>query len=212
MHPRKVKTINTLIYKVIFTFHNFKKIAYHHYGDHPASLIKFIYYTFLRINTFIIFECDLTALLPQAQLDVIFKVIQPTMEELDRLRSGKVLPREFYYDQLHKVSRCHIALYENEMAYIHWLYSEGDYSRFLKLRQGVAEINYVTTLPKFRGKKLSSQMLIYASRHLQKLGYKKAVIVIHHNTVAFIKNVKEAGFKEVGRLKAMGPFNRKVTV
>jgi len=212
MHPRKVKTITTLIHKFIYTFQNFKKIAYHHYGDHPASLIKFIYYTFLRINTFIVFEYDLTAPLPQAQLDVKFKVIQPTMEELDHLRSGKDLPREFYYDQLHRANRCHIALYENEMAYIHWLYSEGDYSRFLKLRQGVAEINYVTTLPKFRGKKLSSQMLVYTARFLQGLGYKKAVIVVHENTIALIKNLKNTGFREVRRMKAIGPLNRKVHV
>jgi len=156
--------------KIIFTFGKLKKIAYHHYGNNPLSLIKFIYYSFFRINTFIVFECDLTKPLPQIDLDPEFKMIQPTMDQLDRLRSGKELPREFYYDQFHKVRTCYLALCGNEMAYIQWIFFKGDNSRFLRLGQDIVEINYMTTLPQFRGKKLSSQMLVSSSKRLQESG------------------------------------------
>lgn len=201
-----------MIAKIFFTLKNLKRISYHHYGNSPFSIVKFIFFSFFRMNTFIVFECDLEKPLLPTMLDSNFKVIRPSMEELDRLRKDKDFPREFFYDQFHKVRTCYLALYEDEIAYIHWVYFKGDDSRFLKLREDAAEINYVTTLPGFRGKKLSSQMLIYTARSLQESGYKKLIIVVHENTIALIKNLKGTGFRETRRIKTIGPFNRKVQV
>lgn len=214
--PLKVKSyISTLKYinkKLLFTLKNFKKTAYHYYGDSPLSLVRFIYYSVFRVNTFLVFEHDLRREVPDVALDPQIKIITPALEELDRLRKGKDLPREFFYDQIHNVKRCCLAFYGGEIAYIHWVYSKGDYSRFLKLSDGVCEINYLTTLPKFRGRKLSSKMLAYAFKFLQKSGYNKVVVVVHENNVAFIKNIKRLDFKETKRIKTFGPFNRKTTV
>lgn len=212
MQSRKNELLTNWLGKLIFTVNNFKDVAYHHYGSHPLSLIKFIYYSLFRINTFIVFECDLNRPLPPIEYDEQFKVLKPTIEELDNVRNGKDLPREFYYDKFHGVKTCYLALYQNEIAYIHWVYFKGDYSRFLRLREGVAEINYLTTLPKFRGTKLSSRMLVFTANDFQKLGYKKILIVVHQNTVALIKNIKQAEFREVRRLKVLGPFHRKISV
>lgn len=208
-HFSSLKYINK---KLFFTFKNFKKTAYHYYGNSPFSLIRFVYYSLFRVNTFLVFENDLSGEVPEIELDSQIKIVMPTLEELDRFRKDKDLPREFFYDQIHNVKRCCLAFYGEEIAYIHWVYSRGDYSRFLTLRDDVCEINYLTTLPRFRGKKLSSKMVAYASKSLQKAGYKKVVVVVHENNVAFIKNIRRLNFKETKRVKTLGPFNRKLTV
>jgi GNAT superfamily N-acetyltransferase len=210
-----VNTLNSSKYifkKLLFTFRNFKKTAYHYYGNSPLSLLRFVYYSFFRVNTFLVFENDLRGEVPEIELDPKMKVLMPALEELDRVRKGKDLPREFFYDQIHNVKTCLLGFYGGEIAYIHWIYFKGDYSRFLILGEGVCEINYLTTLPKFRGKKLSSMMLAYASKSLQKAGYKKIVVVVHQNNIAFIKNVRRLAFKETRHIKTLGPFNRKIIV
>lgn len=197
--------------KIVFTIKRFKETAHHHYDNNPLSLIKFIY-SCLKINTFVIYELDLNKPLPHIELDSTFRVIKPTTDELESLRNAKYLPREFYYDKFHHVRTCYVALSGDEIAYIHWVYFKGDYSRFLKLHNNTAEINYLTTLPKFRGHKLSSQMLAFTSRDLKKLGFKKIVIVVHENTIAFIKNLRMAEFREVRRIKVLGPFGRRIAL
>src|SRR5881409_345777 len=129
-----------MVAKVIFTFQNIRAVARHHYGSGSLGLIKFAFYSLLRVNTFIIFECDLMQPLPQLPVDGRFKVVKPTIDELDTLRSGQSLPREFYSDKFHKVRTCYIALCGRDLAHIHWVYFSGDYSRFVRLSENVAEI------------------------------------------------------------------------
>jgi RimJ/RimL family protein N-acetyltransferase len=166
----------------------------------------------LRINTFIIYKNDLTKKLPPDNLDPEFEVIKPTLEELDKLRLGKTLPREFYYDKIYNVETCYLAFSRSELAYIHWVFFKGDYSRFLILSDGVAELNYNTTLPKFRGRRLSAKMMAYISKDLQDSGYKKVMGIIHEHNIASIKCIEQAGFKEVRRIKALGSFHKKLKV
>jgi GNAT superfamily N-acetyltransferase len=201
-----------MLRKVIFTLRNLKKTAYHHYGNNVISIIKFFYYSVLKINTFIILGTELNVELPPYHLEPEFVVIKPTLEELSKLRQGKDLPREFYYDQIHGVKTCYLVLHGDEIAYIHWLYFKGDHNRFLVLSDGVAEFNYNTTLPKFRGKGLMAGMMAYILRDLQKEGYKKAVGVIHEKNIPAIKSAKRAGLKELRRIKTWGPFNKKIKV
>jgi GNAT superfamily N-acetyltransferase len=201
-----------MVRKFIFTLRNFKKTAYHHYGNSVLSLPKFFYYSVLKINTFILFGTELDIELPPYHLAPEFRVIKPTLEELNKFRDGKDFPREFYYDQIHGVERCYLALNGDEVAYIHWVFSKGDYSRFLILSDGVAEFNYNTTLPKFRGRGLMASMMAYILRDLQKEGYKKAVGLVHDMNIPAIKSVRRAGLNELRRIKTIGPFNRKIKV
>jgi ribosomal protein S18 acetylase RimI-like enzyme len=164
------------------------------------------------VNTFLVFEYDLRREIPGVELDSQIRVIEPTLKELDRLRQERDLPREFFCDKINNGKRCCLAFYREEIAYIHWVYSKDDYSRFLVLSEDVCEINHVATLPRFRGRKLASKMLAYASKGLQGLGYKKVVVVVHQNNVAFIKNIRRLDFIETKRIKTLGPFNRKVIV
>jgi ribosomal protein S18 acetylase RimI-like enzyme len=198
--------------KFILTITNIKKVAQHHYGNGVTSLPKFFYYSMLNINKFILLGTELDVELPPYHMDAEFSIIKPTLKELADLRRGKDLPREFYYDQIHGVKRCYLALHGDEIAYIHWLYFKGDYSRFLKLSDGVAEFNYNTTLPNFRGRGLMASMMAYILRDLQKEGYEKAVGVVHERNEPAIKSVKKAGLRELQKIKTLGPFNRKIKV
>ena len=54
-----VKNINSIYTKLLVTARDLKKTAYHHYGKHPYPILKFIYYSVIRINTFYILENDL---------------------------------------------------------------------------------------------------------------------------------------------------------
>jgi len=204
--------LRSLKTKILLTVSNFRKTAYHHYGNNHSSIIKFIYYSLINVNTFIVVGIDLDGELPAYNLEEGFEVIKPTIEELDKLRGGKDLPREFYYDQIHGIKNCFIALYENEVAYIHWIYVKGDPNRFLILSDGVAELNYNTALPKFRGKRLQSKMLGYIFEDLRKRGFKEAVGVINEKNPPAIKGAKRAGMEEIGRIRTLGPFNRKFRV
>jgi GNAT superfamily N-acetyltransferase len=165
-----------------------------------------------RVNTFIVFQNTFTEEVPQYDFDPGFRVVQPTLQELDEIRKGKELTREFYCDKTQKLRTCFLALFGDEIAYIHWVCFKGDYSRFLKMGDNVAEINYVTTLPKFRGKRLSAKMFAYTTKCLQTMGYKKIIIICHEENPPIIKSFKLAGYKEVCRIKALGPFNKKINV
>jgi len=201
-----------MLRKVLFTLRNLKKTAYHHYGNNVLSILRFLYYSALKINTFVLLGTELDIELPPYHLDSEFRVIKPTLEELNKFRDGKDLPREFYYDQIHGVKRCYLAFHGDEIAYIHWLYFKGDYNRFLILSDGVAEFNYNTTLPKFRGRGLMASMMAYILRDLQKEGYKKAVGLMHDKNIPAIKSAKRAGLRELRRVKTIGPFNRRIKV
>jgi len=198
--------------KLAHTIRNFRSIAYHHYGRSPWSYVRFIYYSLFRANTFLVFERDLRRELPDVELPPGIEIASPSLEDLGRLREGRDLPREFFCDQLHDARTCCVGFCDGEIAYVHWVYSKGEYSRFLNLGQDVCEINHVTTLPSFRGRRLSMTMLERASRSLQRAGYKKVVLVVHENNVAFIKNLERLGFEKTTRIRTIGPFNRKVSV
>ncbi|MCB2141173.1 hypothetical protein KQH27_00530 [bacterium] len=204
-----MKQSNYFFNKFIITMKEFKKTAYHHYGNRLSSVFKFIYYSLFKINTFVIVKFDLSKNIPDYPLDPEFIVVKPTLVELEEYRKGKSLPREFYYDQIHKVKTCYIALCEGELSYIHWIYLKGDYNRFLKLSDDVFELNYNTTLPKFRRRGLMGKMLVYILNDQKRMGSKTAVGVINAQNAPALKNTFAAGFEEVSRIKTFGPFNRK---
>lgn len=198
--------------KILYTITNFKQTAYHHYGRSAFSFIRLVYYSLFRVNTFLLFEKDLGRKLSEVQCDPEIRCTSPSLKELDHLRQGKDFPREFFCDQIHNAKTCCIGFCGEEVAYVHWVYSKGEYSRFVILSEDVCEINHVATLPKFRGRKLSMMMLEYASKSLQGLGYKRIALVVHENNIAFIKNIKRLDFRETKRIRSIGPFNWKVPV
>ena len=182
------------------------------YGKGVRPWLNFIYYGLFRINRFRIFRVNLEDR-TDSEFDVPgveFFNFQP--KELDPLRSVKDLPREFFCDQFHKVSGCCMATFDGEIAYIHWVYLQGDFSRFLKIGRDSAEINYVITLPEYRGHGISSAAFKYSMQTLKQQGIRNLFAVVHDENIASIKSFTRAGFTEVGNTFSFGQFNRKVSV
>ncbi len=207
-----VKNINRILTKLIVTAKNLKRTAYHHYGKHKFPILIFIYYSIFRFNTFYLLGINLLNDLPPHNLDNYYRVVKPSLEELEKIREGKELPREFYYDRIFNIKTCYLAFKEDELAYIHWVLFKGDYNRFLILGDKVAELNYNTTLKKFRGDKLMGKMVAYICEDLKKSGFNKAVGVAHESNLPSIKATEIAGWQRMGVIRAWGPFNRKVKV
>jgi hypothetical protein len=189
-----------------------QKTAHYYYGHNTLSLVKFLYYSLFSLNGFIIYGADLSKDLPLYPLGSDIQVIKPTQEELDNLREGLDLPREFYFDRIHQVNKCYLALCQGEIAYIHWVYVKGDPSRFLRLSNGVAELNYNTTLQKFRGFGLMGKMMAYISRDLKEEGYRKVVGVIHEKNLPACRSAEKAGWSQMARIRTLGPFNKRLSV
>ncbi|MFY9398017.1 MAG: hypothetical protein WAR22_06610 [Desulfomonilia bacterium] len=190
----------------------FRKTAYHHYGNRPSSMFRFVYYSALRVNTFWLLEADLTGNLPFIPMDACYRVMKPTLEELGRLREGLDLPREFYYDRILGLKTCYLALKDGELAYIHWGITRGDYSRFLVLPEDAVELNYNTTLRPFRGNKLMAKMLCHICRDLKENGFKMAYGIVHEGNQPSLNAAQSAGFRKLRKIRAIGPLNRKVRV
>lgn len=208
----RLNKIRMIVRKFFLTLKEYKKTAYHHFGERPSSLLKFIYYSVARINTFLVYEADLDREFPELTLNPDYRVIKPSFDELDKVRKGKDLPREFYYDKLLNVKTCYLVFKGDEIAYIHWVFIKGDYNRFLILNDGVAELNYNTTLPKFRGDRLQSKMVAYICRDLKEMGYRRVVGVTHESNPASIKSIERAGWRKIAAIKVLGPFHRKVKI
>ncbi len=201
-----------MLRKWAYTLKHFRETAYHHHGNHPRSYLKFIYNSLFERNVFIVYSMDLTKELPENFLDPEFTVIKPTMPELDNLRRNTDWPREFYYDQIHGISRCYLVLCGHEVAYIHWVYVKGDPSRFLNLSEGVGELNYNTTLPKFRGRRLSAKVMLYIFHDLKEQGFVKAVGVIDSGNIASIKSAEAIPWPQAAKITTFGQFNRKIRI
>ncbi|OPZ25467.1 MAG: hypothetical protein BWZ01_02475 [Deltaproteobacteria bacterium ADurb.BinA179] len=191
---------------------DYRKTAYHHYGNRPSSLFRFFYYSALRVNTFWLMENDLSEPLPEIPMDPCYQVVKPSLEELARIRTGMDLPREFYYDRILNLKTCYLAFKDDELAYIHWVLTGGDHSRFLILPADAVELNYNTTLRKFRGNRLMAKMLCHICHDLEAGGYRKVFGVVHEANPPSISAAENAGFRKIKKIRALGPFNRKVRV
>jgi hypothetical protein len=171
-----------------------------------------IYHSALRINTFAVFERTLDDVVGPVCLSSDYTVVRPGAGELDAIRLGRELPREFYCDRFHGVKTCYVVMHGPEPAYIHWIYVKGDANRFLRLGDRVAEVNYITTLPEFRGQRLMASMMVLTMNDLKRIGYKKVVSVVNTLNPRAMKGMRAAGFKEVRTIRALGFLNRKHTV
>lgn len=182
------------------------------YGTGATAWLNFIYYGLFRINKFKILHADLEDILEEKPELPFVSISYPTISELDSLRTNRNLPREFFCDQFQRVSKCCVAKVDGELAYIHWVYFAGDFSRFLRVDKYSAEINYVITLPDYRGRGICTGAIMHTMLHLKKQDIKYLFAVIHEENVASIKSFSRAGFAEIGSIRSLGPFNRNLNV
>lgn len=182
------------------------------YGSGILGFFKYAYYSFLRINTFVVFTCNGSGALHPLNFAPQLRIERKAYETLRYLKSTRALPREFYCDALARVDDFFLGLWEEQPAYIHWVFPDGAKSRFLDLGEGCAEVNYMLTLPECRGKNICSQVLAYTLKELHGEGVQRIFCVVHDQNVASIKAVQRAGFQEYTRVKSIGPFNTRLHV
>lgn len=189
-----------------------KNTVHTFYGNGVRAWFIYFYYGLFRINKFRILQADLVNIVdtPIELSEVAYLI--PTINDLDLLRSNKDLPREFFCDKFQKVKTCCVAKVQDELAYIHWIYFKGDFSRFLKIDASSAEINYVFTRPEFRGKNISAGAFKFTIQQLRLKGIKYLYAVVHDENVASKKSFTRAGFEDIGCTYSLGHFNLKTKV
>lgn len=173
-----------------------------------------IYSNYFHINTFILDKRELDDGFSGIMLDGDFRCVEGSLNVLNRERDGrKDLPREFYIDQTHGGKLFYLVYWKDELAYIHWIFRKGEYSRFFDIQdESTFEFNYNITLPKFRGNRLQAKTMNYICEDLKKKGYKRAVGAVAVGNVLSIKGKSRAGMKEFKRVKSYFSFLRKTSV
>lgn len=182
------------------------------YGKGTKAWARFIYYSLFRVNKFIImrFNLDDQKIAESTLPGVSFS--HTHQNEIASHRVMDKLPREFFCDLFHKVSNCCLGTCNGAPAYIHWIHYQGDFSRFLKIGSDAAEINYVITLPEFRGHGISTAAVCYSLSVLKEQGLRQVFAVVHEDNIASIKSFVKAGFEGIGSTFSFGLFNWKVSV
>lgn len=183
-----------------------------HYGSGASGLVKFLYFSLLRVNTFVVFCQNCQHGVATKNNQDPLTVERKALKVLEHVRKSKELPKEFYCDKTHGTSDFFLGIWDGVPAYIHWVFHSGSKSRFLEIGKGCCEINYMLTLPDFRKKKICTKVIQYTTRLLAKDGIKMVYCVVHSQNVASIKAVQRAGMVEFKRIKSLGPFNFRIKV
>lgn len=181
------------------------------YGGGGVGYIKWFFYSFLAINTFIVFSKGLSDESGSRGEPDGAVFVDLTLPKLDFYRKYGGFPKEFYADALGG-KRCHGVVVDGQLAYIHWIYDSDKASRFLRFSDKVVEINYIATLKPYRGKRICPWALSEAFRVLAAEGKRKIVAVVHSKNVASIKVMESLGMKDEAYIKSLGPFNFRKTI
>lgn len=188
------------------------KTIHGQYGTGPLAFFRAFYYSFVSLNTFIVFEFDLQAELPQYKSIHDYKFVSLSLEDLKFLREKKSYPREFYMDSIVGLKCNQVLLKNNQLVYIHWLRFPGDVGRFTRLKSGTVEITHLFTLPSERGRGLAWVAVAATVAMLKEQGYEKLIAIVHKGNIASIKTFEAVRFKPVMYLKALGQFNFKIDI
>jgi len=169
---------------------------------------------YCHITPFFLFLKNLDKPYSGITLDNCFKCVQGNLELLNEMREKiNNLPREFYVDKTHGGKTFYLVYHKNEIAYIHWIFKKGEYSRFFDIQdENTFEINYIIALPKFRGNRLQAKAINYTCNDLKQKGYKRVISAVSKGNILSIKGMKRAGLKEFKKVKSFYSFVKKTKV
>ncbi|SDB58073.1 Acetyltransferase (GNAT) domain-containing protein [Desulfonatronum thiosulfatophilum] len=190
---------------------HFRQSAYTRYGAGFPGICKFLYYSLFRVNTFIVFSCG-RGETSKPDMPVELRIVRGDHHQLGLVRGRYALPGEFYCDLSHNVHDYFMGLWNEFPAYVHWIFPPGKASRFLELGPGCAEVNYMLTLPDYRGRHLCSLILACTIHELMAENVQRIYCVVHDANIASIKAVQRSGFQEMQRVRSIGPFNFRIKV
>jgi hypothetical protein len=165
------------------------------------TLFKVLYMNTVKINRFAIFEWDLRKDFDAIQTipkEYEIKIID--YKELQRyLPRDKYLPREFYMNAIAGLKHCVVAIKDNEIVHIDWIYMAGEKNRFFDIKSDEAHINYGFTFPEHRRRGLNIQKHFEAARWLKEKNMKRILYAVHEDTIYMrrglekIRNIRRVG-------------------
>jgi len=157
---------------------------------------------YLSIVTFVLYGRPTGPDVAGLEPDPDCVIREGSLDELERIREATPgLPREFYVDRTHGGRHFFIAYVNGKAAHIHWIFARGDYSRFFRIDSpATVEVNYISTVPGFEGRRLQAKVLNFACRELHRAGYQRIVSAVSIGNVPSIKGMERAGLREIRRV------------
>ena len=176
------------------------------YGDGIGRYFKFVYISFLRINTYEVL-CVETAGYDAPAGDADLQSWD--LPRLRAYREGKNLPREFYMDLAKDLQRPWVILQGSEVVYITWEMEERS-SRFLTHGQGDVELSYSLTMPAHRRKGLHRRAFAQLIPRLRQRGCKRVFAVVHNENVNSLASLRAIGMQTRAKIVGVGRLIRKL--
>ena len=168
------------------------------------------YFGYLKVNKFFLFRRELDNPFPDVSQrdDILIKQI--SLQELREIRQNyPKLPEEFFCDIFEGSKTCFVGFVGEKVAHIMWVFSPGDGSRFFKLKEKEAEINYIVTLPEFRGLNLYPLTVKAVSHWLRENDFIKVYVVSHEQNINAVKAIAKCGFTKIGEVTHIGIWRPK---
>jgi hypothetical protein len=173
-----------------------------------------LYSNYFHVLNFILYKRDICDGFTGISLEPQFRCIESDLDLLRKERkANRNLPREFYIDQSHGGKFFYLVYHENEIAYIHWIFRRGEYSRFFSIQDdAIFEFNYNFTLPKFRGNRLQAKTMNYICEDMKRKGFKIALGAVSTGNILSVKGMAKTGLKEFRRVHSYFSFVKKTKV
>ena len=163
--------------------------------------LDLLYVSLLKVNIFQVFYINLQKPLriPTPPPEIEFS--QATLDELRRVRGGaKNLSVDYYCDELFGYTLPFFARVDGHIAAIVWLVLPGQACRFLNMREGDVEINYLAVDPAFRGRRMGQFLMGYQIQWAAQAGYKRIFTVPNVQNIPSLKPMLDLGFRPIEAL------------
>jgi GNAT superfamily N-acetyltransferase len=163
--------------------------------------LYWFYFGYLKVNKFFLFRRELSNYFPEvAQRDDIL-IKQISLQELKEIRENNPkLSEEFFCDIYEGAKTCFVGFVGGKLAHVMWVFFPREGSRFFNLEEGEAEINYIVTLPEFRGLNLYPLTINVVSHWLRENHYKKLYVVSHQQNINAIRAIRKCNFEMIGEV------------
>lgn len=184
--------------------------------DGLRKTARMAYYKYGRVNRFYLFKWELAESAEELGRFIVPEgcaFVDSDLAVLARVREDHPgLPREFYVDQMYEGRRFFLLFHEGEVASIVWAFGKGEWSRYYELATPeTAELAYIYTLPKFRGRRVQALVVNYVASRLWAEGVRRIVVAISQGNVNSIRGVSEqrTGFRQFDELRSWFSVIRK---
>ncbi len=187
------------------------------YGDNWSAYFKFLYYSVLKPAKFVVLCADASSLNVPADTRIALNKkgfrVSSEASQLHEVRKNGSLPTEFFADAKSPSAEFYLALSDaDKPAYIHWVFDSNCCSTFLHLRPTQVEINYVVTLPSYRGNRLCRFLVACTLADYIHKGAKQFLAVVHADNIASLRAFEQSGFQIVATTWRILRYTKKVSV